>query len=361
MALETKLLKNTETFAEAMVRCGVRYHFAYPITPASDVMKRSAAILPGYGGKMIQMESEPAVANALAGCACTGRLAAASSAGPGMSLMQETLSFMAAGELPGLFLDCMRVGPGDGDIIGAQSNYYQATRGGGHGDYRTIVLAPASGQEIVGLMPGAIRLAFQYRNPVLFVMDGVTAQMTESVTFTAPQDHTAAFDTSGWRFTGTKDHPKRFLLTGSYTHAQGEAMNERLRAKYADISSREQVWEETGTEDAELLVVAFGIHGRMARDLVADLRALGHRAGLIRPITLWPFPDKAFAKLPDTVRAALVVEMNHGQMVDDVKICANGRFPVHFLGKTGGDLPMCTLKEITKTAHDLLGQELLEG
>ena len=354
MTTETRLMKNTETFGEALVRCGVRYHFAYPITPASDVMKHTARILPACGGKMVQMESELGVANALAGCACTGQLGAASTAGPGMSLMQETLSFMAAGELPGLFLDAMRVGPGDGDIIGAQSNYFQATRGGGHGDYRLIVLAPSSGQEIVDLMPDAIRLTYTYRNPVLFVIDGVTAQMTESAAFTPSCDYTAQYDTNGWRYTGVKDHPKRFLLTGSYTHAQGEAMNERLREKYERIQAAEPRWESEGLSDAQLVVAAFGIHGRMAGDLVENLRAEGHKVGRIRPITLWPFPDQAFAALPETVRSILVVEMNHGQMVEDVRLTVNGRFPVHFQGKTGGDLPMCTLAQMTDRARTLL-------
>lgn len=354
MPAQTVFLKNTETFAESMVRCGVRYHFAYPITPASDVMKHSAIILPQYGGRMIQMESELAVANALAGCACTGKLGATSTSGPGMSLMQETISFMAAAELPCIMLDSMRVGPGDGDIIGAQSNYYQATRGGGHGDYRVIVLAPDSGQSIVDLMPVGIRLAYQYRNPVMFVIDGVTAQMTETATLPEAHDCAAEFDTSGWRYTGVKDHPKRFLLTGSYNHQQGYDMNERLRAKYELIKEKEQRWDDDGLEDAELVIVAFGIHGRMARELVTRMRAEGKKVGRINPITLWPFPDKAFEKLPQTLKNVLVVEMNHGQMIDDVRLAVNGRVPVHFLGKTGGDTPLCTLADMRAKAIKLL-------
>lgn len=355
--METKILKNTETFAEAMVRFGVRYHFAYPITPASDVMKQSAKILPKVGGKMIQMESELAVANALAGCACTGKLGVASSSGPGIALMQETLSFMAAGELPGLFVDCMRVGPGDGDIVGAQSNYFQATRGGGHGDYRTIVLAPSSGQEIVDLLPEAIKLTYNWRNPVLMVVDGITAQMTESVTLPAPYDYTADFDTSDWHYSGTKDHSKRALITGSYTHEQGFLMNERLREKYTKIQEQEPRWEEIQTDDAEFIISAFGIHGRMAREIVENFRSQGKKVGMIRPITLWPFPDQAFQKLPDSVRSILVVEMNHGQMLDDVRLAVNGKSPVHFFGKTGGDLPMYTLAEISQQIQAILEEQ----
>jgi len=354
MKSEALFLKNAQTFAEAMVRCGVRYHFAYPITPATEVMKHTAVILPQYGGRMVQMESELAVANALAGCACTGKLGATSTSGPGMSLMQETISFMAGGELPCIMLDAMRVGPGDGDIVGAQSNYFQATRGGGHGDYRVIVLAPASGQEIVDIMPEAVKLAYTYRTPVLFVVDGVTCTMTESAIFPEAHDYASEFDTSSWAYTGTGDHSKRYLLTGSYTHAQGEELNQRLLAKYERIKEQEQRWEEIQVEDADVVLVAFGIHGRMGQDLVSNMRAEGKKVGLIRPISLWPFPDKAFENLPESVKSMLVVEMNHGQMLDDVRLAVNGRIPVHFLGKTGGDMPLCTLAEMTAKINTLL-------
>jgi len=354
---ETLFLKNTEAFAESMIRCGIRCHFAYPITPATDVMKYSSVKLPEVGGRMVQMESELAVSNALAGYACAGKLGATSTAGPGMTLMQEAIGFMAAGELPCILLDAMRVGPGDGDIIGAQSTYFQATRGGAHGDYRVIVLAPCCGQEIADLMPLGIKLALTYCNPVLFVVDGVTCQMTETTTFNAPYDVTADFDTSKWSYTGTGDHPKRFLLTGSYTHEQGYEMNERMRAKYAQIMEKEQMWEQEHIEDAEVLVVAFGIHGRMCKELVANFREQGKRVGYIRPITLWPYPDKAFEHLPASVKSILVVEMNHGQMLEDVRLAVGGKVPVHFLGKTGGDIPMCTLAEMSCEVSKLLEGE----
>ena len=325
MTQQTMFLKNTETFAESLARCGVKFHFAYPITPATDVMKRMAVILPQYGGKMLQMESELAVSSALAGAACTGMLCATSSSGPGMTLMQEAISFMCGAELPCLMLDSMRVGPGDGDILGAQSDYYMSTRGGGHGDYHVPVLAPSDGQEIVDLVPEGIRLAYTYRTPVLFVFDGVTAQTTETAVLPEYHDYSAEYDTSSWAYTGTKDHPKRALITGSYSHADGYVMNEHLRAKYETIRAKEQQWKESNTEDAELIVVAFGIHGRMCKDLVANLRAQGKKVGNIRPVTLWPFPDKAFENLPSTLKKILVVEMNHGQMVDDVRLAVNGR------------------------------------
>lgn len=356
MAQEAMFLKNTETFAEALARCGVKYHFAYPITPATDVMKRMAVILPKYGGKMMQMESELAVSSALAGAACTGTLVATSSSGPGMTLMQEAISFMCGADLPCIMLDSMRVGPGDGDIVGAQSDYYMSTRGGGHGDYHVPVLAPAEGQEIVELMPEGIRMAYTYRTPVLFVIDGVTAQTTESVLLPEYHDHAADHDVSSWAFTGTQDHPKRALITGSYSHEDGYTMNERLRAKYGVIKDKEQRWQANQVDDAELLVVAFGIHGRMCKDLVAKMRAEGKKVGSIRPVTLWPFPDKAFAELPASLKYILVVEMNHGQMVDDVRLAVDGRVPVSFFGKTGGDMPMYTLGDMIAEANRLLGE-----
>lgn len=356
MTQETMFLKNTETFAESLARCGVKYHFAYPITPATDVMKRMAVILPKYGGKMMQMESEISVASALAGAACTGVLCATSSAGPGMTLMQESITFMAAGELPCIMFDSMRVGPGDGDIIGAQSDYYQATRGGGHGDYRIIVLAPKDGQEIVDIMPQAVKLAYTYRTPVLFVVDGVTAQTTETAILSEYYDYSADYDTSGWAWTGTQDHPKRALITGSYSHDDGYHMNEHLRAKYDTIREKEQMWQSTEVEDAEIVVVCFGIHGRMCKDLLVQMRDKGKKVGYIRPITLWPFPEKAFENLPSSVKQILVIEMNHGQMVDDVRLAINGRIPVHFFGKTGGNVPLYTLSEMIGEVNRLLGE-----
>ncbi|SIN81027.1 pyruvate ferredoxin oxidoreductase [Halodesulfovibrio marinisediminis] len=356
MSQETLFLKNTETFAESLARCGVKYHFAYPITPATDVMKRMAVILPKYGGEMMQMESEIAVSSALAGAACSGTLAATSSSGPGLTLMHEAIGFMSAAELPCILYDSMRVGPGDGDIVGSQSDYTVATRGGAHGDYRIIVLAPSCGQEIADLMPQGVRLAYKYRTPVLFVLDGVSAQMTESATLPEYHDYSAEFDTSEWAITGTKDHPKRAIITGSYSHQDGYDMNERLRAKFEVIKENEQMWEAEQVEDADLVVAAFGIHGRMCQDLISEMRAKGKKVGFIRPITLWPFPNRAFETLPDSVKNILVVEMNHGQMVDDVKLAVNGRIPVHFLGKTGGDLPMNTLAEMIAKVDSILGE-----
>ena len=186
-------------------------------------------------------------------------------------------------------------------------------------------------------------------------MDGVAAQTTESVLLPEYHDYSEDYDTTSWAYTGTGDHEKRALITGSYSHKDGYLMNERLRAKYQEIREKEQLWESRQTEDAELIVVAFGIHGRMCKDLVEKMRAQGKKVGSIRPISLWPFPDKAFENLPSTLKNILVVEMNLGQMVDDVRIAVNGRVPVHFFGKTGGDTPMYTLGEMMAEANRIMG------
>lgn len=333
--MPTLFLKNTETFAESLARCGVKYHFAYPITPATDIMKRMAVILPQYGGKMVQMESELAVSSALAGAACTGTLCATSTSGPGMTLMQEAMGFMAAAELPCLLVDSMRVGPGDGDILGAQSDYYLATRGGGHGDYRLPVLAPADGQEIVGLVPEGIRLAYTYRTPVLFVLDGTTAQTTETADLPGYRDYSALYDTSGWAFTGTQDHPKRALITGSYAHEDAYKMNERLRAKCEAITAKEQRWQANAVDDAELIVVAFGIHGR------APSFAIGYK--MCRPdnivFTYAGDGDTCAIGLGDLLHAA-----NKGLAITTIMV-NNTVF-----GMTGGQMSPTTLEgQVTAT------------
>lgn len=347
-------MKNSEIFAEAMMRCGIRHHFAYPITPATDVMKYTAAHMQEWEGRMFQAESELAVINCLAGLASTGKLGCVSTSGPGFDLMQEGIGFMAAGELPCILLDNMRVGPGDGDIIGSQQDYFMATRGGGHGDYYLPVYAPCSGQEIVDLMPVAIDRAYKYRTPVLFVMDGVMAQMTETVVMQSAVDHVGRYNTDDWAYTGAKGREKRALITGSYDHGDGEKMVKSLMAKADKIKENEQLWEEYGLEDAEIVLTAFGLPGRMCREIVQEHRENGHKVGFIRPITLFPFPENGFAKIPESVKEILVVEMNYGQMIQDVKLCMNGRCQVSHYGHVGGDQPMVKAKEIRRRLQEML-------
>lgn len=351
---ETAFLKNSEIFAEAMIRHGIRHHFAYPITPATDVMKYTAAHMHHVGGRMFQPESELGVINFLAGYAATGKLGFVSTSGPGFDLMQEGIGFMVAAELPCLLLDNMRVGPGDGDIIGSQQDYFMATRGGGHGDYYLPVYAPCSGQEIVSLMPVAIDRAYKYRTPVLFLMDGVMAQMNETVTFEPAKDTAGAYDTGEWAYTGARGRDKRALITGSYAHVDGEIMVKRLMAKADKMKQNEQQWEEYGLEDAQVVVSAFGMPGRMCREIVQKGREKGQKLGFIRPITLFPFPEKGFAGIPESVKEILVVEMNYGQMVQDVRLAMNGRCKVSHYGHVGGDAPMVKAKEVRRRLDEIL-------
>lgn len=336
------------------MRCGIRHHFAYPITPATDVMKYTASHMQERGGRMFQSESELAVINCLVGLAATGKLGCVSTSGPGFDLMQEGIGFMAAGELPCILLDNMRVGPGDGDIIGSQQDYFMATRGGGHGDYYLPVYAPFSGQEIVNLMPAAIDMAYRYRTPVLFVMDGVMAQMTETVIMHAANDYRDTINTDDWAYTGAKGRGKRALITGSYDHGDGEKMVRKLMDKAERIKENEQLWEEFCLEGAEVVLTAFGLPGRICREIVQEYRENGHNVGFIRPITLFPFPENAFAKVPESVREILVVEMNYGQMIQDVRLSMNGRCKVSHYGHVGGDQPMVKAKEIRRRLQEIL-------
>ncbi len=347
-------MKNSEIFAEAMMRCGVRHHFAYPITPASDVMKYTAAHIHEVGGRMFQPESELTVINCLAGLAATGKLGCVSTSGPGFDLMQEGIGFMVAAELPCLLLDNMRVGPGDGDIIGSQQDYFMATRGGGHGDYYLPVYAPSSGQEIVELMPIAIDRAYKYRTPVLFVIDGVMAQMIETVIIEPAKNIVETYDTSDWAYTGARGRGKRALITGSYAHSDGEEMVKQLMAKAEKIKKNEQLWEEYGLEDAEVVVTAFGLPGSMCREIVHEGRKKGRKLGFIRPITLFPFPEKGFVNIPKSVKEILVVEMNYGQMIQDVRLAMNGACKVSHYGHVGGDQPMVKAKEVRRRLDEIL-------
>lgn len=346
-------LKNNEIFAEATIRNGVKYHYAYPITPASEVLRYTARHMTAAGGRVFQPESEVAVINALAGCAMAGGFGMTSTSGPGWSLMQETISYMAAAELPCLILNDMRVGPGDGDIIGAQSDYLSATRGGGHGDYRTIVLAPASAQEIVDLMPYAIASACRFRTPVIYLLDGILAQMTESVSFQPPEDIPGQFPTE-WAVLGASGRPKKVMRSGVYSRQEGEDLVLGLDRKYKKISRTEQRWKSFFMEDAQVVISAFGLVGRIAEEAVEELQAEGLKVGLIRPISLWPFPFKAFEALPSSVRRILVVEMNMGQMVEDVHIAVGQRVGIDFMGKAGGNEPVPSVTHIKEGCRSLL-------
>ncbi len=344
------LFKNNQTIAEAAIRCGIRYYFGYPITPQNEITEYMAERLPQVGGIFFQPESELAGINMVAGCACAGKLPMISTSGPGMSLMSEGLSFLACAELPCLIVNAMRVGPGDGDIRGSQGDYLQATKGGGHGDYHVIVIAPSSGQKIIRDVRRSIELANRYRSPVILLVDGLLAQMAEPVTFPPPKDYTAY--EKKWALTGAKGRERNLIRTYTNDEKEAEALNLHLQKKYQEIQSKEQQWEELEVEDAEVILVAFGIVGRIAVSVVKEARSAGLKVGLIQPVTLWPFPEKAFRQLPPNIRSFLVIEENAGQMVEDVKLTVCGRAPVNFFGTLGGRVPSET--EILKLSKRLV-------
>lgn len=331
------LMKGTMAIGEAAIRSGCRCYFGYPITPQSELLEYMAAELPKRGGVFVQSESEIAGISMVHGAAATGKRAMTSSSSPGFSLMQEGLSNLASAEVPAVVVNISRGGPGLGRITPAQSDYFQATKGGGHGDYRLIVLAPASVQEMAQLTGLAFHLADKYRNPALILGDAFIGQMMESIDEDAlnpvfPEDE------KPWAATGVKDGERHMVLTAPFTDAELITLNERLREKYAAIAENETRWEEYRAEDAEILMVAFGTPSRFAKAAINTLRSEGIRAGLIRPITVCPFPYGVIEKYAKKVKYLLDIEMNEGQMLEDVRLAANGACPVRFLGGGGGKL-----------------------
>lgn len=344
------LLKNNEVLAEAAIRAGCRFFFGYPITPQNEIPEYLARRLPEEGGTFVQSESEIAAINMLAGASSGGARAMTSTSSPGMSLMAEGLSFMATAELPGVIVNISRAGPGDGDIKGSQGDYFQATKGHGHGDYRVIVLAPSSGQEIVELTGLAFDLADTYRSPVILLGDGYLGQMMEPVTLPEKLDVRSAISPKEWALTGARGGRVHQVKTCSFTPEEAEAVSLRLQRKFERIAAVEERCETLLIEDARVAIVAFGLVSRIAKSVLKTAREKGWRVGLIRPITLWPFPKTTFAHLPATIRNLLVVELNAGQMVEDVKLAFWDRGKVFFHGRVGGMLPSTKdiLREIEK-------------
>ncbi|MFZ5596610.1 MAG: 3-methyl-2-oxobutanoate dehydrogenase subunit VorB [Bacillota bacterium] len=333
------LMKGNEAIGEGAVRAGCRYFFGYPITPQSELPHYLAKRMPEVGGLYLQAESEVASINMVFGAAGTGARVMTSSSGPGISLMQEGISYLAGAELPCVIVNMVRGGPGLGNIAPAQSDYFQATRGGGHGDYRHIVLAPASVQEIIDLMYDAFDLADKYRNPVMLLADGVLGQMMEPVTL--GEEKTPVIPEKSWAATGRMKREKKNLINSLYIVPEScEELNIKLGRKYAEISANEQRWEDYHTDGAEFILVAFGTAARVCKAVVDQFRDEGRPVGLLRPLTLWPFPEKRIAQLLKSAGAFLTVEMNMGQMVEDVRLAVNGRKPVHFYGRSGGMIPV---------------------
>jgi 2-oxoglutarate ferredoxin oxidoreductase subunit alpha len=304
--------------------------------------------MPQAEGIFLQCESEVAGINMIWGAACTGMRAMTSSSGPGISLMSEGLTTLAAGELPCVIVDVTRAGPGLGRIAPAQSDYRQVTKGGGHGDYRAIVLGPSSTQEMAELANLAFYLADLYRNPVIILMDGMLGQMMEPVDF--DQVKPLPVPEKPWALRGKGQGPRKMIYAAPFDDPGLIQLNQRLAEKYRQIEEKEQRWEEIQTDGADLVVVAFGSAARAALDAVQTARAEGIKVGLIRPITLWPFPKKAFAKLRRSAKAFLDVEMNAGQMQEDLERFIGPDFPIYHLGQGGGKIiyPDEVLEEIKK-------------
>ncbi|HXY55063.1 MAG TPA: 3-methyl-2-oxobutanoate dehydrogenase subunit VorB [Nitrospirota bacterium] len=344
------LITGNEALAEAAVRAGCRRYFGYPITPQNEIPEYLSRRLPEVGGTFVQAESEIAAINMVYGAAAVGERAMTSSSSPGISLMQEALSFMAASELPAVIVNMQRGGPGLGNISPSQADYFQAVKGGGHGDYKLLVYAPSSLQEVVDLTVRAFDKADEYRNPVMILGDGVLGQMMEPVEL--PDIKPKRVD-KPWALTGAKGRPGRvirslFMLPGE--DGMLERHNYKLKAKYERMAEHDVMYETVLTDDAEIVVVAFGTSARIAKTALNLARQEGIKAGLIRPITLFPFPDKAIAKAAETIERFLVVEMNMGQMVEDVRLAVNGKAVVSFFGRPGGAL--LSVEDIVQAIHN---------
>jgi len=352
------LMKGNEAIGEAAVRAGCRFFFGYPITPQSEVPEYLSKRLPQIGGTFVQAESEVAASNMIFGAAGVGVRVLTTSSSPGISLMGEALSYIACCELPVVLVNIVRSGPGLGGILPAQSDYFQATKGGGHGDYRLLVLAPSSVQEAVEHIILAFDLADRYRNPIMVMGDGMIGQMMEPVDFgdypVPGPDHQEP--QKDWALTGTDSRGRshRNLVNSLYLDpVECNAINLKLKAKYDEMSAKELRWEEAYTdEDVDVMVVAYGSMSRICATAIDKLRAEGKRISWFRPITLWPFPRKAIAKAAKRAKTVLSVEMSMGQMVEDVDLAVAGKRPVKFFGMAGGLVP--SLEQVTEAITKLI-------
>ena len=353
--MEKELWKGNEAVAEAAIRAGCKYFFGYPITPQNEIPEYLSLHLPKIGGCFLQAESEVAAINMIYGAAGCGVRVMTSSSSPGISLKQEGITYMCGAELPAVIVNMMRGGPGLGTIQPAQGDYYQATRGGGNGDYRHLVYAPATIQEAADLVQEAFDVAEVYRNPVMIAADGMIGQMMEAVEWREPPKRELPEKT--WATTCTKGEREPNVINSLYIDPNICAEhNERLAKKYKAIEENEVRWEEFNTEGAEIIFVAYGTPSRITRAAIKMLEAEGIKAGLIRPITLWPFPMKALkeAAMQDSVKAVVDFELSMGQMIDDVKIALEGCRPVTFVGKAGGVVP--TPEEVAAAAKAAIGR-----
>lgn len=345
-------MKGNEAIGAAAIQAGCKYFFGYPITPQNELPEYMAREFGKTGGTFLQAESEVAAINMVYGAAGAGARVMTSSSSPGIALKQEGISYMAGSELPAVIVNIVRGGPGLGGIQPAQSDYYQSTRGGGNGDYNMIVYAPANLQEAVDLVMEAFEVADYYRNPVMVVGDGMIGQMMEPIEFKEPKKR--ELPPKDWATTGTQGKRKPNIINSLRLDPQElENLNFKFQEKYKEMEEKEVRYEMFNMENAEIVFTAYGTTARIVKNAIEMLKEEGINAGLIRPITLWPFPHKAFDEIPETAKGILTVEMSCGQMIDDVKIANNGRLPVGFFGRTGGMIPSPT--EIVNAAKEMLG------
>ncbi len=332
-----QLIKGNEAIVKGAILAGCRSFYGYPITPASEIAEAAAKYMPLAGGTFVQAESETAAINMCLGAAAAGERTMTASSGPGISLMQEGLSYLAGSELPCVVADIMRGGPGLGNIGPEQGDYHQMVKGGGHGNYHTVVYAPAFAQEMCDLTIKAFEMADRYRNPAIILADGFTGQMMEPVDFPAKA---APAPVKEWATRGDAETRKNLITSIFLSHEALESHNRKLMAKYAKAAAELPEWRTYRMEDAEIVLVGYGIVGRVLRSTVDLARADGLKAGLIRPVTLWPFPVKAFEQAIPRAKRFLVVELSDGQMVEDVRLAVEARRPVGFYGRQGGMVPV---------------------
>jgi pyruvate/2-oxoacid:ferredoxin oxidoreductase alpha subunit len=354
-----QLCKGNVAIVKGAILAGCRSFYGYPITPASEIAEAAALYIPQVGGTFLQAESEVAAINMVYGAAASGARVMTASSGPGLSLMQEGISYIAGAELPCVIVDVVRGGPGLGNIAPEQSDYFAMVKGGGHGNYRNIVLAPASVQEMADLTVLAFELADKYRNPAIILADGFIGQMMEPLDL---EYRDILPPEKPWAVKGTPETRKNLVSSIFLEPDDLEAHQRHLEEKYREIQKAEARWELYEADDADILLVGYGITSRILRSAVEQARAQGQHVGLFRPLSLWPFPWQALARVAGNVRKVMVVELSNGQMVEDVRLALNGKVPVEFYGRTGGNVPSVeeihaeVLAHVTSVLHaELLG------
>jgi len=345
-------VKGNEAVIKGAILAGCRAFYGYPITPASEVAESAALLFPQIGGTFLQAESEVAAINMVYGAASTGQRVMTASSSPGISLKQEGISYAAGAELPMVILDVMRGGPGLGNIAPEQGDYNQMVKGGGHGNYKLIVLAPNRAQEMCDLTMLAFELADKYRNPAVILTDGFVGQMMEPLELPQP---VTELPPKPWAVDGTAATDKNLISSIYLESWELEEHNRKLQDKYQGIEDAEVRYEEFYTDDAEMVMIGYGIVSRVLQTVAEEARSRGLRVGLLRPITLWPFPQKRIQELAETAKLFFVAELSNGQMVDDVHLALNGKRPVQFYGRMGGSVP--TTQEILKQIKEIFKQQ----